>query len=124
MDNKSIIIIILAVLLVICIFAGVFIFMGSNNNQEDTVVANDTSSDVSDVSQGKVSEVKNATVSSNSNEPKKYEDWQKDYDTGMVDEDGNPIYRSVVSTSGGQNDPGVYESYWSENGPINETKIG
>ena len=53
-----------------------------------------------------------------------YSDWQEDYDTGAVDEDGNPIYRSVVSTSGGENPAGVYEYYWSAAGPISEERIG
>lgn len=53
-----------------------------------------------------------------------YSDWQEDYDTGTVDEDGNPIYRSVVSTSGGENPAGVYEYYWSAAGPISEERIG
>ena len=55
---------------------------------------------------------------------KTYSDWQKDYETGRYDEDGNPIYRSVMSTSGGQYEPGIYESYWSANGPISERRIG
>ena len=53
-----------------------------------------------------------------------YSDWQQDYETGTYDEDGNPIYRSVASTSGGQNSPGIYETYWSANGPISEQRIG
>ena len=40
------------------------------------------------------------------------------------DEHGNPIYRSVFSTSGGQYNPGIYESYWSSSGPISEERIG
>ena len=54
----------------------------------------------------------------------KYEDYQKDYETGMNDSDGNPIYLSIVSTNGGQMEPGIYEVYWSVNGPINQTRIG
>ena len=53
-----------------------------------------------------------------------YSDWQQDYETGTYDEDGNPIYRSVASTSGDQNSPGIYETYWSANGPISEQRIG
>lgn len=53
-----------------------------------------------------------------------YEDYQKDYETGMVDQEGNPIFLSIVSTSGGQMDPGIYQVYWSSLGPINQTKIG
>lgn len=53
-----------------------------------------------------------------------YEDYQRDYETGMVDDLGNPIYLSIVSTSGGQMDPGIYQVYWSAAGPINQTRIG
>ena len=53
-----------------------------------------------------------------------YEDYQQDYMTDMVDEYGKPIYLSIVSTKGGQSEPGIYEVYWSENGPINQTRVG
>ena len=53
-----------------------------------------------------------------------YSDWQRDYETGQYDSNGNPIYRSVISTSGGQNSPGIYEAYWSADGPISEQRIG
>ena len=54
-----------------------------------------------------------------------YEDYQKDYSTGMVDSEGNPIILSIVSTSGGQElVPGIYQVYWSAAGPINQTRIG
>lgn len=53
-----------------------------------------------------------------------YEDYQHDYETGLVDSEGNPIYLTVISTSGGQLDPGIYEVYWSALGPINQTRIG
>ena len=53
-----------------------------------------------------------------------YEDYQHDYETGLVDSEGNPIYLTIVSTSGGQMDPGIYEVYWSALGPINQTRIG
>ncbi len=73
-------------------------------------------------------EVKTATPTTSSKtataKTKTYDDWQKDYDTGTFDEDGNPIYRSVFSTSGGQYEPGIYEAYWSANGPISERRIG
>ena len=54
----------------------------------------------------------------------KYDDYQRDYMTDMVDSAGNPIYLSIVSTSGGQMDPGIYQVYWSALGPINQTRIG
>lgn len=69
-------------------------------------------------------EVKSADSSSTQSKSKTYGDWQKDYETGEYDEFGDPIYRSVMSTSGGQYDPGIYESYWSANGPISERRIG
>ena len=54
-----------------------------------------------------------------------YEDYQKDYQTGMFDSEGNPIILSIVSTSGGQElVPGIYQVYWSAAGPINQTRIG
>lgn len=55
--------------------------------------------------------------------PKKYEDYQINKETGMFDSEGNPIYLSIVSTSGGQMDPGIYEVYWSKLMVFNHTKI-
>ena len=52
-----------------------------------------------------------------------YEDYQIDKETNMVDAQGNPIYLSIVSTSGGQMAPGIYEVYWSDLGVINQTRI-
>ena len=50
------------------------------------------------------------------------------YDTSTIkisfDADGNPIYRTVSSTSGGENPAGIYETYWSAAGPISEERIG
>lgn len=125
MDNKGILIIILTAIVVLGIFAGAFYIINSNNDGQDVknVVTNDTLN-ISDVKDDNSSDIKNATVVANKSSPKHYDDWQKDYETGLVDEYGSPIYRSVFSTSGGQYDPGIYESYWSENGPINETRIG
>ncbi len=122
MNNKGILIILLTIIVVLGIFAGAFYIMGSNNNQKN-VITND-SLNISDVSDDNSSDIKNATISSKSATKKQYDDWQKDYETGLFDEDGNPIYRSVISTSGGQYEPGIYEAYWSANGPINETRIG
>ena len=122
MNNKGILIILLTIIVVLGIFAGAFYIMGSNNNQKN-VITND-SLNISDVSDDNSSDIKNATISSKSATKKHYDDWQKDYETGLFDEDGNPIYRSVISTSGGQYEPGIYEAYWSANGPINETRIG
>lgn len=62
--------------------------------------------------------------SSSSSSDIKYEDYQKDYETGMVDSEGNPIILSIISTSGGQMEPGIYQVYWSSAGPINQTRIG
>ena len=66
----------------------------------------------------------NSNNGGGSNSGNGYSDWQQDYETGTYDADGNPIYRTVASTSGGQNSPGIYESYWSANGPISEQRIG
>ena len=122
MDNKRILIIALTAIIVLGIFAGAFYIMGSNDQQKN-VITNDTLN-ISDISEDNSSDIKNATLSNPSQSAKKYDDWQKDYETGLYDEDGNPIYRSVFSTSGGQYEPGIYEAYWSSNGPINETRIG
>ncbi len=122
MDNKGILIIILTIIVVLAIFAGAFYIINSNDSQDVNVVTNDTLN-ISDVKDDNSSDIKNASLEPSSTK-KHYDDWQKDYDTGLVDEYGSPIYRSVFSTSGGQYDPGIYEAYWSENGPINETRIG
>ena len=124
MDNKGILIIILTIIVVLAIFAGAFYIINSNDTEEvKNIVTNDTLN-ISDVKDDNSSDIKNASLEPSSSTKKHYDDWQKDYDTGLVDEYGSPIYRSVFSTSGGQYDPGIYESYWSENGPINETRIG
>jgi septation ring formation regulator EzrA len=124
MDNKGILIIILTIIVVLAIFAGAFYIINSNDTEEvKNPVTNDTLN-ISDVKDDNSSDIKNASLEPSSSTKKHYDDWQKDYDTGLVDEYGSPIYRSVFSTSGGQYDPGIYESYWSENGPINETRIG
>ena len=121
MDNKGILIIILTVIVVLGIFAGAFYIIDSNDQKN--IVTNNTLN-LSDISEDNSSDIKNATLSSPSSSAKKYDDWQKDYETGLYDEYGDPIYRSVFSTSGGQYEPGIYEAYWSSNGPINETRIG
>lgn len=121
MDNKGILILLLTIIIVLGIFAGAFYIISSNDNQKN-IVTNNTLN-VSDVSDDNISDIINATLDPSSSD-KKYDDWQRDYETGLYDEDGNPIYRSVFSTSGGQYDPGIYEAYWSANGPINETRIG
>ena len=123
MDNKGILIIILTIIIVSGIFAGAYYIINSNNHDVKNIITND-SLNISDVDDDNSSDIKNATLSPDSSSPKHYDDWQKDYETGLYDEDGNPIYRSVMSTSGGQYEPGIYESYWSANGPINETRIG
>ena len=61
-------------------------------------------------------------IEGNSSE-KKYEDYQIDQETGMFDSEENPIYLSIVSTSGGQMSPGIYEVYWSKLKVFNHTKI-
>ena len=125
MDNKGLLIIILTIIIVSAIFVGAFYIINQNDNSND--VGNITTKDNVNstvLNDDNGTDVKNATKSAKSASPKHYYDWQKDYETGLYDEDGNPIYRSVMSTSGGQYDPGIYETYWSANGPINETRIG
>ena len=60
----------------------------------------------------------------NSSRKIEYKEFQEDYETGLVDVEGNPIYLSIVSTNGGELDPGIYQVYWSKLGPINQTRIG
>ena len=121
MDNKRILIIVLTAIVVLGIFAGAFYMINSNNTKNP--VTNNTLN-LSDIKDDNSSDIKNATLDPNSSSKKHYDDWQKDYETGLYDEYGDPIYRSVFSTSGGQYEPGIYEAYWSSNGPINETRIG
>ena len=77
--------------------------------------------------QGVVSEVKSEFVgnsndlNSNSNY---YDNHRVDYDTGMYDQEGNPIYLSEISSNGDNDlEPGVYMVYWSKSGVINQTRI-
>jgi len=37
----------------------------------------------------------------NSSRKIEYKEFQEDYEAGLVDEEGNPIYLSIVSTNGG-----------------------
>jgi len=100
------------------VYNGEFGYKSSSFSKNVTINDNNTSeSDTEDV------QTDNSTQDNESGE-KTYSDWQKDYETGEYDDEGSPIYRSVMSTSGGQYDPGIYESYWSENGLISERRIG
>ena len=114
-SNK--IIIGLLVIIILILAVGIGLALSSNNQNNDSIVVNNTTDDNED-------SVVNATLKSDYSQSKHYDDWQKDYETGEYDEFGSPIYRSVISTSGGQYEPGIYESYWSENGPISEERIG
>ena len=113
----------LLIVIIVILIAGIA-FVAIQGNQNNNTTANNTAK-VNDT-------VANATLQSSSDNEssqasasaKHYDDWQKDYETGEYDEDGNPIYRSVISTSGGQSAPGIYEAYWSANGPISEERIG
>ncbi len=120
MESNNIIIGLL-ILIILILIAGFAYFAVLNNQDNDLNIVNDT-----DIENSTDKDV-NATLQNDSqdnNQPKHYDDWQKDYETGEYDEFGSPIYRSVISTSGGQNEPGIYEAYWSENGPISEKRIG
>ena len=113
----------LLIIIIVILIAGI-VFVAIPGNQNNNTAVNN-SAKVNDT-------VANATLQSSSDDEssqastpaKHYDDWQKDYETGEYDEDGNPIYRSVMSTSGGQYEPGIYEAYWSANGPISEERIG
>ena len=82
-----------------------------------------SSSGGSGQSSGGSSDGGSSSGDSNSSQDNKYEDFQNDYVTDMVDEEGNPIILSIISTSGGQMEPGIYQVYWSALGPINQTRI-
>lgn len=102
----------------------------SNTNTNTKTVGTNSSSGASGVSgQSNVAgsssqSSSHASSQKSSSSDVQYEDYQRDYETGMLDDLGNPIYLSIVSTSGGQMDPGIYQVYWSAAGPINQTKIG
>ena len=118
MDNKNVIIIILAIVLVViavgCLYFVSMPTAGDNNHVNETNITNNVTN---------VSQEDNQISTSSDNSGKSYGS-QKEYDTGEYDEHGNSIYRSVFSTSGGQYNPGIYESYWSSSGPISEERIG
>ena len=142
MDGKDILIILLCVFFVgTVVFGGLGNFFGQisgftgmlsnitdeNQTQVEENISSEIASDNNNNTPTTVNEentLSSTQDSSSSGSSSEYDDWQKDYETGMVDEDGNPIYKSVISTSGGQLEPGIYETYWSANGPINQTKIG
>ena len=87
----------------------------SNSSNKSIIPSNDTNRSI----------IPEDTNNSNSSYglPEKYEDYQINYTTDMVDEEGNPIILTIVSTSGNQAEPGVYKVYWSKLGVINQTKI-
>ncbi len=117
MESNNLIIGALLIIILILVLAIGYVLL-SNQNEDVNTIVNDTNSTYS-----VTDNVANATMQED-NSPKHYDDWQKDYETGEYDEYGSPIYRSVISTSGGQNETGIYEAYWSENGPISEKRIG
>lgn len=119
MKSNNFIIAVLVAIIVVLAFLIVYPFFAPNNETVDTANA---SAPEDNQTVNVTHDVANATLTDDS--PKQYDDWQEDYETGEYDEYGSPIYRSVVSTSGGQNEPGIYEAYWSENGPISEERIG
>lgn len=118
------IIIILAIVLVV-IAVGCLYFVSMPTAGDNHVNETNITNNVTNVSQ---EDNQISTSSANSDKSygsqKEYDDWQEDYETGEYDEHGNPIYRSVLSTSGGQYSPGIYEAYWSSSGPISEERIG
>lgn len=116
MESNKIIIGLLIIIILILISGIGFALIGNNQNDDSNSVINNTTDNEDSVV--------NATLKSQDSQVKQYDDWQKDYETGEYDEFGSPIYRSVISTSGGQYEPGIYEAYWSENGPISEERIG
>lgn len=87
----------------------------SNSSNKSIIPSNDTNRSV----------IPEDSNNSNSSDglPEIYEDYQINYTTDMVGEEGNPIILTIVSTSGNQAEPGVYKVYWSKLGVINQTKI-
>jgi hypothetical protein len=65
------------------------------------------------------------TDTSSKSSSQEYGDWQTDEFTGEYDSNGNPIYKSRISSSGGgQGGKGIREQYWSSDGPISEERVG
>ena len=96
MDNKNVIIIILAVVLVViavgCLYFVSMPTAGDNNHVNETNITNNATN---------VSQEDNSMSSSSDNSgksygsQKEYDDWQEDYETGEYDEHGNPIMRWI-----------------------------
>ena len=105
MDLKNAIVIVL----ITCIFI-IFLFGSLSNFFIETY---DLLGEIKDVSYS----------SQHVKEDKVYENYKVDKSTGMVDSNGNPIYLSVISSDGGDMEPGVYEVYWSKSGVINQTRV-
>jgi len=92
----------------------------SNNTNRSIISGNDTKHSI--IPSDWTNKSDNSSNSSDAF-PVKYEDYQINYETDIVDEEGNPVILSIVSTSGNQSEPGVYKVYWSKLGVINQTKI-
>lgn len=92
----------------------------SNNTNRSIILGNDTNHSI--IPSDWTNKSDNSSNSSDAF-PVKYEDYQINYETDIVDEEGNPVILSIVSTSGNQSEPGVYKVYWSKLGVINQTKI-
>ena len=92
----------------------------SNNTNRSIISGNDTNHSI--IPSDWTNKSDNSSNSSDAF-PVKYEDYQINYETDIVDEEGNPVILSIVSTSGNQSEPGVYKVYWSKLGVINQTKI-
>ena len=123
MNNKQLVIILIAIIIAGSIIIGSIYFGLDNKEDKEITIVNNTTNDKN--SSNITEDVKySAQTTTQESSEKQYDDWQVDYETGQYDSEGKPIYRSVASTSGGQNEPGIYEAYWSENGPISETRIG
>lgn len=92
----------------------------SNNTNRSIISGNDTNHSI--IPSDWTNKSDNSSNSSDAF-PVKYEDYQINYETDIVDEEGNPVILSIVSTSGNQSESGVYKVYWSKLGVINQTKI-
>lgn len=124
MEKQNIIIIILLIIIIglVAFFGGMYF---ATNEDSNTLVKNNDINDTVNVTSNKTTTNDNQQSSSNSASKKEYGDWEKSYKTGKYDSNGNPIYRTVISSSGGgQYDAGIYEEYSSVDGPISRKRIG
>lgn len=118
--NKKHLILIFLIVIILCV-AIAFLASSDNENKDNSTIANNTTL-TNNITDSAVDDTENVKQSSSE---KTYDNWEKHYETEMYDAEGNPVYKSIISTSGGQNEPGIYVEYYSpELGPLDGYKIG